>query len=140
MLLAFGAVVGVVVAVVAYFFLKGVSEAQTYVFATLPKELGFATAPVWWPLPWPALAGLLVALTIRYLPGNAGHKPAERFKINIYILGRQLRADGIRAAVFHQIQQGTSWADAPVAPNTATDLENAILTRARQMRIAGGTS
>ena len=66
--------------------------------------------------------------------------PAERFKINIYILGRQLRADGIRAAVFHQIQQGTSWADAPVAPNTATDLENAILTRARQMRIAGGTS
>src|SRR5712691_9496303 len=79
-LLAFGAVVGVVVAVAAYFFLKGVSEAQTYVFATLPKELGFATAPVWWPLPWPALAGLLVALTIRYLPGNAGHKPAEGFK------------------------------------------------------------
>ncbi|HEX4526438.1 MAG TPA: chloride channel protein [Gaiellaceae bacterium] len=79
-LLAFGAVVGVVVAVVAYFFLKGVSEAQTYVFTTLPKELGFSTAPVWWPLPWPALAGLLVALTIRYLPGNAGHKPAEGFK------------------------------------------------------------
>jgi H+/Cl- antiporter ClcA len=79
-LLAFGAVVGIVVAVVAYFFLKGVSEAQTYVFATLPKELGFNTVPVWWPLPWPALAGLLVALTIRYLPGSAGHKPAEGFK------------------------------------------------------------
>jgi hypothetical protein len=65
--------------------------------------------------------------------------PTERFKINIYILGRQLRADGIRASVFHQVQQGTAWADAPVAPNTATDLENAILTRARQMRIAGAT-
>ncbi len=65
--------------------------------------------------------------------------PAERFKINIYILGRQLRADGIRASVFHQVQQGTAWADAPVAPNTATDLENAILTRARQMRIAGAS-
>jgi uncharacterized protein DUF3576 len=64
--------------------------------------------------------------------------PGERFKINIYILGRQLRADGIRASVFHQVQQGTAWADAAVAPNTATDLENAILTRARQMRIAGG--
>ena len=36
--------------------------------------------PVWWPLPWLPLAGLVVALTIRYLPGNAGHKPAEGFK------------------------------------------------------------
>jgi zinc transporter ZupT len=35
-LLVFGAVVGVVVAVVAYFFLKGVAEAQEYIFATLP--------------------------------------------------------------------------------------------------------
>ncbi len=66
--------------------------------------------------------------------------PNERFKVNIYILGRQLRADGLKASVFHQIQQGTGWTDAPVAPNTATDLEDAILTRARQMRIAGSTS
>ena len=66
--------------------------------------------------------------------------PNERFKVNIYILGRQLRADGIKASVFHQVQQGTSWADAPVAPNTATDLEDAILMRARQMRLAGSTS
>ena len=79
-LLAFGAIVGVGVAVVAYFFLKFVSEAQHYVFGTLPGELGFANEPAWWPLPWLALAGLLVALTIRYLPGTAGHKPAEGFK------------------------------------------------------------
>ncbi len=79
-LLVFGALVGIVVAFVAYFFLKFVSEAQHYIFATLPTELGFDSAPVWWPLPWPPLAGLLVALTIRYLPGSAGHKPAEGFK------------------------------------------------------------
>jgi H+/Cl- antiporter ClcA len=79
-LLVFGAIVGVVVAFVAYFFLKGVSEVQEYVFATLPKEVGFSSEPVWWPLPWLPLAGLLVALTIRYLPGSAGHKPAEGFK------------------------------------------------------------
>jgi H+/Cl- antiporter ClcA len=79
-LLVFGAIVGIAVACVAYFFLKGVSEAQKYVFTTLPKELGFSHEPAWWPLPWPALAGLLVALTIRYLPGTAGHKPAEGFK------------------------------------------------------------
>jgi H+/Cl- antiporter ClcA len=79
-LLVFGAIVGVVVAVVAYFFLKGVGEAQHYIFGTLPGELGFSHVPVWWPLPWLALSGLLVALTIRHLPGTAGHKPAEGFK------------------------------------------------------------
>jgi hypothetical protein len=63
--------------------------------------------------------------------------PTERFKVTVYILGRELRADGIRASVFHQTNPGSGWADAPVAPNTATDLENAILTRARQMRVAG---
>jgi hypothetical protein len=64
--------------------------------------------------------------------------PDERFKVNVYILGRQLRGDGIRAAVFRQKRDlDGSWVDAPVDPQTATDLENAILTRARQLRIAG---
>lgn len=63
--------------------------------------------------------------------------PGERFKINVYILGRALRADGIRASVFRQQDMGGQWVDAPVALNTATDLENAILTRARQLRQSG---
>jgi hypothetical protein len=75
-----------------------------------------------------------VIITDWYTPPSA---PDERFKVNIYILGRALRADGIRASVFRQQQQGGGWVDAPVALNTATDLENAILTRARQMRLAG---
>jgi H+/Cl- antiporter ClcA len=79
-LLVFGAVVGVLAAAVAFFFLKAVEEAQHFVFTSLPKEVGFSGEPIWWPLPWLALAGLLVALTIHYLPGTAGHKPAEGFK------------------------------------------------------------
>lgn len=67
-----------------------------------------------------------------YSPPEA---PGERFKVNIYILGRQLRADGIRASVFRQRRQGETWVDMPVDARTATDLENAILTRARQLRI-----
>jgi hypothetical protein len=63
--------------------------------------------------------------------------PGERFKVNVYILGRALRADGIRASVFRQQDMGGQWVDAPVALNTATDLENAILTRARQLRQSG---
>ena len=75
-----------------------------------------------------------VIITDWYSPAST---PNERFKVNIYILGRQLRADGLRATVFHQVNQGSGWTDAPVAPTASTDLENAILTRARQMRIAG---
>ena len=61
----------------------------------------------------------------------------ERFKINLYILGRDLRADGVRAAVFRQQRDSSGgWIDAAVDSQTAIDLENAILTRARQLRIA----
>jgi H+/Cl- antiporter ClcA len=79
-LLLLGAVAGVVVAVVAYFFLKAVAEVQNYVFATLPGDVGFDSPPSWWPIAPLALSGLLVALTIQHLPGEAGHKPAEGFK------------------------------------------------------------
>ncbi len=75
-----------------------------------------------------------VIITDWYAPPQS---PGERFKVNVYILGRTLRADGVRAAVFRQQSDGgTGWIDAAVAPNTATDLENTILTRARQLRIA----
>ena len=67
-------------AAVAFFFLKAVAEVQQYAFQTLPGELGYQTAPTWWPLPVVALGGLIVALSIRYLPGTSGHKPAEGFK------------------------------------------------------------
>jgi hypothetical protein len=62
--------------------------------------------------------------------------PTERFKITIYILDQQLRADGVKAAVFRQVRDPSGgWSDAPVDPKTPIDLENAILTRARQLRL-----
>jgi len=63
--------------------------------------------------------------------------PNERFKLNIFILGRDLRADGVRARVFRQNRTPDGqWVDAPVDQATGTDLENAILTRARQIRMS----
>ena len=63
--------------------------------------------------------------------------PNERFKVNVYILDRQLRADGVRVAVFRQQRVGgAEWRDATVAPETQRQLEDAILTRARQLRLA----
>jgi H+/Cl- antiporter ClcA len=79
-LLLIGGLIGVPVAAVSYFFQKAVAVVQTPVFTTLPKDLGFAHAPVWWPIPPLVLSGVLTALSIRFLPGSAGHKPAEGFK------------------------------------------------------------
>lgn len=64
--------------------------------------------------------------------------PQERFKVNIFILGRALRSDGIKVSVFRQAVDPASgrWTDTPVGPTVATEMENAILTRARQMRVA----
>ena len=61
--------------------------------------------------------------------------PSERFKLNVYILGRTLRADGIRVAVFRQVQdRAGSWKDAAVPEETGAKIEDAILIRARQLR------
>jgi H+/Cl- antiporter ClcA len=79
-LLVLAAVVGVPVAFVAYFFLAFVSQAQHLVFVGLPQALGFASAPLWWPVLPLMLSGLVVGLTLRYLHGTGGHKPAEGFK------------------------------------------------------------
>lgn len=67
---------------------------------------------------------------------SAPDSPSERFKVTLYVLDQDLRADGIRAAVFRQIRDGTgNWSDAAVDPKTGPDVENAILTRARQIRL-----
>jgi hypothetical protein len=60
----------------------------------------------------------------------------ERLKVTVYILDRHLRADGIKVAVFRQTRSGETWVDAQVAPDTATKLTDAILTRARELRLA----
>ena len=62
--------------------------------------------------------------------------PTERFKTNVYILDSALRADALRVSVFRQEREESgSWIDASVNPATAREIENAILTRARQLRL-----
>jgi hypothetical protein len=64
----------------------------------------------------------------------------ERVKVTVYILDRRLRADGIKIAVFRQTRTGDIWADAAVNPDMSTRLEDAILTRARELRLASENS
>lgn len=79
-----------------------------------------------------------VIITDWYTPAET---PNERMKVQVTILDRELRADGVRVAVFKQqtAPRGGNWVDAQVDPRTNIDIENAILTRARQLRIAGGS-
>jgi hypothetical protein len=64
-------------------------------------------------------------------------KPNERFKATVYILDSRLRADGLTVTVFKQVSDGAGgWTPAPTADQTSTDIENAILTRARQLRLS----
>ncbi|MGB8601434.1 MAG: DUF3576 domain-containing protein [Rhizomicrobium sp.] len=60
----------------------------------------------------------------------------ERMKVTVYILDRKLRADGLKVAVFRQTRQNGTWVDATVAADTANKLTDAILTRARELRLA----
>jgi len=60
----------------------------------------------------------------------------ERFKIIVYILDKRLRTDGLRVSVFRQKRDNKIWVDAQIAQQTARQLENAILARARRLRIA----
>jgi hypothetical protein len=62
--------------------------------------------------------------------------PGERFKLTVYILDRELRADGVKVAVFRQINGDGGWTDATVESTTAIGIEDSILTRARELRIA----
>ena len=66
-----------------------------------------------------------------FVPPSA---PGERFKVTAYILGRQLRTDGVRLSAFRQVQQGGQWVDAPISTATTSELEDKVLARARELR------
>ena len=79
-----------------------------------------------------------VIITDWYSPPET---PKERYKMSVYILGRQLRADGVKVAVFRQQTKGANaWESRSVSKTTATNLENKILSRARQLRVASEQS
>jgi hypothetical protein len=61
----------------------------------------------------------------------------ERFKVNALILDRQLRADSIRITSFKQVKNAKGeWVDAPIDSSVARKMEDAVLTRARELRVS----
>jgi len=63
--------------------------------------------------------------------------PDERFKITVYVLGREFHASSLKVALFRQVRDAMgSWVDAPANPGAALNLENKILERAHRLRQA----
>lgn len=75
--LVVAAVLGVPISAVAYRFRALVGAIEGWTFTSLPHSLGFATAPLWWPLVPLGVAGALVGPVVRYLPGHGGESPAN---------------------------------------------------------------
>lgn len=76
-----------------------------------------------------AMSGLLI--TDWYTPSG---KPDERLRVSVYILSRALRSDSISVTVERQVRSKEGqWEDAPIDRDVGTNLETAILQRARQI-------
>ncbi|MBB5373875.1 DUF3576 domain-containing protein [Acidocella aromatica] len=78
-----------------------------------------------------------VIITDWYTPPAS---PGERFKVNAYIMSRQLTADAVQVSVFHQVNQGGQWVDSPADPSVASGLEDRILAQAADLQAADKNS
>jgi hypothetical protein len=68
---------------------------------------------------------------------SAPSAPDERVKANILILGKSLRPEALKVALFRQVKNAQgAWADAPTSPATVRALEDTILTKARALRVS----
>ena len=65
---------------------------------------------------------------------NNPNNPKERYKITIYILDTRLRADAVRVSLFMQQNLDGEWVNVSTSEDTRFQLENSILTKARQMK------
>jgi hypothetical protein len=83
---------------------------------------------------WMAGMFYLPRLFVYHTMLRPGSAESERFKAQAYVLGRQLRSDGVRVQVFRQIYRGGQWVDQPASSATNSEMEDRVLARARELR------
>ena len=79
--LVLAGLLGIPISAIAYGFLALVGSLQKRIFDEWPSSIFDGAPPAWWPVPWLVLCGLLVSLTLKYLPGPGGHSPALGFQM-----------------------------------------------------------
>ena len=67
--------------------------------------------------------------------GQSAESPNERFKVTAYVSDVTLQAQSLKVAVFREVNVQGAWRAAPVDPNTPRQIEDAILTKARLLKI-----
>ncbi len=71
--------------------------------------------------------------------GVAPESPDEQLKVTAFITSAELKPQSLNVQVNRQRRDPSgAWVAAPVSEQTASQLEDAILTRARQLRIESG--
>lgn len=65
------------------------------------------------------------------------NNPNERVKLTVRFLSDELRSDAVRVIVNRQNLVGGTWVIAQAQASTALQIEEAILTQARQLRVEG---
>ena len=69
--------------------------------------------------------------------GTSPSNAAERFKVTVYMVRPALEASALKVAVHREVlSEAGLWTAASVSPDTARKLEDAIIVRARQIKIA----
>ena len=66
---------------------------------------------------------------------TAPSTPHERIKVTIYVTNPQLRTDAIKVTIYKQTNKRGAWVNASADTAAATEMENIILSKARQLRV-----
>lgn len=61
--------------------------------------------------------------------------PGERYKVNIVITSQELRVESLKITTFKQVLKAGNWREVPVNPKVSMDLEEKILTQARELNV-----
>ncbi len=93
---------------------------------------------------WRASLQTLSFLPIRYADPVSGFmqtewyqsSPYERLRVDVFILSTDLETEALEVAVHNQVQQNGAWISTQTDESTKLSIENAILLRARQLRVA----
>ena len=67
---------------------------------------------------------------------NDGTNPNERCKLNIFIRGVELKTDNLKVSSFCQSLIEGNWIDQEINQNNNAKLENAILNKAKKIRLS----
>jgi len=65
-----------------------------------------------------------------------GQNIDERCKINIFIKGLELKTSNLKVGSFCQSFKNNKWVDLPVNASSNVQLENAILNKAKKIKLA----